>query len=77
MAAPSDRVVTVFGGTGFLGRRIVRHLRLHGFCVPVASSHPDLGHALLPLDDPQLRSIKADVHDSGRLSKRLLVLTAR
>lgn len=32
MAAGSDRFVTVFGGTGFLGRRIVRHLRLHGFC---------------------------------------------
>jgi hypothetical protein len=30
MAAASDRVVTVFGGTGFLGRRIVRHLRLQG-----------------------------------------------
>ena len=71
MAAPSDRVVTVFGGTGFLGRRIVRHLRLHGFCVPVASRHPDLGHALLPLDDPQLRSIKADVHDERSVAEAL------
>jgi uncharacterized protein YbjT (DUF2867 family) len=71
MAAASDRVVTVFGGTGFLGRRIVRHLRLHGFCVPVASRHPDRGHALLPPDDPQLRSIKADVHDERSVAEAL------
>ncbi len=31
MAAVSDRVVTVFGGTRFVGGRIVRHLRLHDF----------------------------------------------
>jgi uncharacterized protein YbjT (DUF2867 family) len=63
MATASDRVVTVFGGTGFLGRRIVRHLRLNGFCVRVGSRHPDRGHALLGPDDPQLRSIKVDVRD--------------
>jgi len=33
--------VTVFGGTGFLGRRVVRHLRGHGFSVRIASRHPD------------------------------------
>ena len=71
MAAASDRVVTVFGGTGFLGRRIVRHLRLHGFCVRVASRHPDRGHALLPPDDPQLQSIKADVHDERSVAEAL------
>ena len=32
---------TVFGGTGFLGRRIVRHLRDAGFAVRIASRHPD------------------------------------
>ena len=67
MAAASDRVVTVFGGTGFLGRRIVRHLRLHDFCVRVASRHPDRGDALLPPDDPHLRSIKVE---HGRLPHR-------
>ena len=71
MAAASDRVVTVFGGTGFLGRRIVRHLRLHDFCVRVASRHPDSGHALLPLDDPQVRSIKADVHGERSVADAL------
>src|SRR5260370_5053704 len=63
MATASDCVVTVFGGTGFLGRRIVRHLRLNGFCVRVGSRHPDRGHALLGHDDPQLRSIEVDVRD--------------
>jgi len=71
MAAASDRVVTVFGGTGFLGRRIVRHLRLHGFCVRVASRHPDRGHALLRADDPQLRSINVDVHDERSVADAL------
>jgi uncharacterized protein YbjT (DUF2867 family) len=71
MAAASDRVVTVFGGTGFLGRRIVRHLRLYGFGVRVASRHPDRGHALLPADDPLLRLIKADVHDERSVAEAL------
>jgi NADH dehydrogenase len=62
MATASDRVVTVFGGTGFLGRRIVRHLCLQGFCVRVASRHPNRQAPLRP-DDPQIRSMKADVHD--------------
>ena len=70
MATASDRVVTVFGGTGFLGRRIVRHLRLHGFCVRVASRHPDRGHALGP-DDAQLRVVKADVRDQRLVADAL------
>jgi NADH dehydrogenase len=71
MASASNRVVTVFGGTGFLGRSVVRHLRLHGFCVRVASRHPDRGHALLGPDDPQLRSIKVDVRDERSVTDAL------
>jgi uncharacterized protein YbjT (DUF2867 family) len=71
MAVASDRVVTVFGGTGFLGRRIVRHLRLRDFCVRVASRHPDRGHTRLRSDDPDLRSIKVDVHDERSIADAL------
>jgi NADH dehydrogenase len=59
----NDRTVTVFGGTGFLGRRVVRHLRKRGFSVRIASRHPDRGHKLFALDDPQLQSVTANIHD--------------
>ncbi len=71
MAAESNRIVTVFGGTGFLGRRIVRHLRLHGFRVRAASRHPDRAQVLHDLGDPQLRLIKADVHDGRSVADAL------
>src|SRR5215471_19288383 len=71
MATASNRVVTVFGGTGFLGRSVVRHLSLHGFSVRAASRHPDRGHALLRPDNPQLRSIEVDVRDAGSVADAL------
>jgi uncharacterized protein YbjT (DUF2867 family) len=58
----SVRVVTVFGGTGFLGRRIVRHLREQGLSVRIASRHPDRSRELFGSDDPQCQSVEADIH---------------
>jgi uncharacterized protein YbjT (DUF2867 family) len=72
MVAASNRTVTVFGGTGFLGRCIVRHLRLHGFCVRVASRHLNRDGALLGPDDPQLQLLKADVHDERSVADALV-----
>jgi uncharacterized protein YbjT (DUF2867 family) len=41
-SAPERRgLVSVFGGTGFLGRRIVRRLLRRGFGVRVAARHPE------------------------------------
>src|SRR5260370_13782623 len=71
MVATHDRTVTVFGGTGFLGRRIVRHLRSHGFPVRTASRHPDRGHRLFGPDDPQLQSVEADIHDERSVADAL------
>ena len=36
-----DRTVTVFGGTGFLGRRVVEALALRGCAVRVTARHPE------------------------------------
>jgi uncharacterized protein YbjT (DUF2867 family) len=61
----------VFGGTGFLGRRAARHLRSHGFSVRIASRHPDRGRGLFALDDPQLQSIAADIHEERSIANAL------
>ncbi len=71
MVATTDRTVTVFGGTGFLGRRIVRHLRSHGFPVRSASRHPDRGQRLFGPDNPQLQSVGANIHDEGSVADTL------
>src|SRR6266700_2481284 len=71
MVPANSRTVTVFGGTGFLGRRIVRHLRYHEFPVRVASRHPDRGRRLFGPDDPQLRSVQADIHDEQSVADAL------
>ena len=63
MVATDAHTITVFGGTGFLGRRIVQHLRSRGFSARIASRHPDQGYTLPGADDPQLQSVEANIHD--------------
>jgi NADH dehydrogenase len=69
--ATNGRTVTVFGGTGFLGRRIVRHLRSRGFAARIASRHPDRGRRLFGPDDPQLQSVQADIRDERSVADAL------
>jgi uncharacterized protein YbjT (DUF2867 family) len=59
------RKVTVFGGTGFLGRRVVQHLLDHGFAVRVASRHPERGAQVFSNTVLALEFVKADVGDDG------------
>lgn len=61
----SERTVTVFGGTGFLGRRVVDALLRHGFAVRVASRHPRRD------PPPAAESVKADVNDDRSVESAL------
>jgi uncharacterized protein YbjT (DUF2867 family) len=70
-AAGHRGLITVFGGTGFLGRRIVRHLLDHGFPVRAASRHPEwVGSASRPDAAPE--TTKADIHDETTVAAALL-----
>jgi NADH dehydrogenase len=69
--ATNGRTVTVFGGTGFLGRRIVRHLHDREFPVRIASRHPDRAHRQFGSDDPLLQSVEANVHDERSVADAL------
>ena len=69
MAAMNQRTVAVFGGTGFLGRRVVRHLCKRGFSVRIASRHPDRDAGLFALDDLQLQSVEADINDEQSVAR--------
>src|SRR6202045_61606 len=64
----SCRRVTVFGGTGFLGRRIVRHLQDADFAVRIASRHPDRGRSLFSRDVSGIDPFRADVDDDGSVA---------
>jgi len=64
-------LVTVFGGTGFLGRRVVRRLRDHGFAVRVATRRPERSASLFGHLDPHLQAVAADVHDGPTVAAAL------
>ena len=53
------QVVSVFGGTGFLGRRVVRHLRDKGFSVRIASRHLGFSSG----GDPEVQLVAADIRE--------------
>ena len=56
------KLVTVFGGSGFLGRHIVRLLAKKGFRIRVACRRPDLAGHLQPLGNVgQITAIQANL----------------
>jgi uncharacterized protein YbjT (DUF2867 family) len=62
----ADRIVTVFGGTGFLGRRVVRHLLGQSLSPRIASRHPERVPSLA--GESALLSIRADINGEAAVA---------
>ena len=57
-----DRTITVFGGSGFLGRYVVRALAQRGWRLKVASRRPDLAFHLQPMGRVgQIQAVQANL----------------
>jgi uncharacterized protein YbjT (DUF2867 family) len=68
----SDRLATVFGGSGFVGRHVVRALARRGWRVRVAVRRPDLAFHLQPLGTVgQIHAVQANVRHPGSVAHAL------
>ena len=62
MSAPIDTLVTVFGGSGFLGRHIIRELARRDYRIRVGVRRPELAGHLQPLGKVgQIHPVQANV----------------
>ena len=60
-----DKLITVFGGSGFLGRHLVRALAMRGYRIRVAVRRPELAGHLQPLGRVgQIHAVQANVRYS-------------
>jgi uncharacterized protein YbjT (DUF2867 family) len=63
--------VVVFGGTGFLGRHVVRRLSTRPLAVRIASRHPQRVRDLFRGSNAQLEPVAADIHDERSVASSL------
>ncbi|WP_137042717.1 complex I NDUFA9 subunit family protein [Pseudolabrys sp. FHR47] len=60
-----DTLVTIYGGSGFLGRHLVRALAKRGYRIRVAVRRPELGFHLQPLGKVgQIHAVQANIRDA-------------
>ncbi|MEW6766648.1 MAG: complex I NDUFA9 subunit family protein [Pseudomonadota bacterium] len=73
MAAPIDTLVTVYGGSGFLGRHVIRALAKRDYRIRVGVRRPELAGHLQPLGRVgQIMPVQANIRypDSVRAAAR-------
>ena len=63
-----DKIATIFGGTGFLGRQIVRELAAQGVTVKVATRVPERAYFLKPCGSVgQVVAVPCDYSNAGNV----------
>ncbi len=66
----TSTVVTVYGGSGFLGRYVVQHLARAGCRIRVAVRRPDLAGFLQPLGSVgQIFAVQANIRDEASVRR--------
>jgi NADH dehydrogenase len=76
-AIPSAKLVAVFGGSGFLGRHIVRALARDGWRVRVGVRHPNTAHFLRPMGRVgQIQIVKANLLKGDDVAEMMREATA-
>ena len=63
------RTVTVFGGTGFLGRRVVNRLLGRDFTARIAARHAKPGDRIVNDPDDRLEATRADINDEKSIAR--------
>jgi NADH dehydrogenase len=68
-----NQLVTIFGGSGFLGRHTVRALARAGWRIKVATRHPNRGFFLRPLGTVgQIDFVKADISEPEEVARAVM-----
>ena len=68
-----SRLVTIFGGSGFLGRHVVRALARDGWRIRVAVRHPNKSFFLKPAGTVgQIAAVKCDTADKDQVAAAVL-----
>ena len=72
MSTASSQLVTVFGGSGFIGRHVVRALTKRGYRVRVAVRRPDLAFFLQPLGNVgQIHAVQANLRYPASIDRAI------
>ena len=63
-------LVTIFGGSGFIGRHLVQALARRGYRIRVAVRNPNVAHHLQPLGNVgQIQAIQANLRHRGSIDR--------